>query len=78
MTNYTNEELMAIWRSKNDTGLGFSVGAIDETPDVAAYSAGYRVVREISPDGCVLAANDHELIVVCDCNGPWAVRISEE
>ena len=72
-----NTELLTSWTSGNDAGRGFACGAESDTPRDAAARNHWTDIREIGPDGAVVARApiDDELIVICNANGPWAVAV---
>lgn len=71
----TDTELMAAWRAGNDAGRGFPIGNVDGTPEEAAEDGGLEDVRRISPEGAVVGHVGLEVLVIADCNGPWAVSV---
>jgi hypothetical protein len=71
----TDKELLNAWRSGNDSGRGYAVGEEDMSPSDAAKDAGLENIRTISPDGIVVGELAGDVVVVADCNGPWAVTV---
>lgn len=73
LTMYSADgDLIAEWHTRNDTGKGFGIGDLDDSPRLAIGSAaGWDWLRYISPDGSCLATDgDGNLVVVMDANGP--------
>lgn len=75
MKNWTDEEMMDMWRDGNNSGIGFAAGEEHHNPADAAAAEGYTEIESISPEGNVACKNSNETIVICDSHGPWAVRI---
>lgn len=65
---------IAAWRAGNDSGDGYAVGEDSDTPEQAARRDGLEIV-EVDDEGRVLAHADGRRIIICDANGPWAVRV---
>jgi len=70
-----NEKLLEMWRKGNDAGLGYAIGHEDDTPLEAAERSGHESITEITPEGSVVCHDGHDMIVICDHNGPWAVKV---
>lgn len=68
------EEFIRAWNVGNNNGEGFEVGEQTDTPFQAAEREGYTEIEE-DETGQVLATDFEDLIVIRNCNGPWAVRI---
>jgi hypothetical protein len=74
---YEASELLYTWRQGNDAGEGYAVGGDDDTPREAAESELLEDIQEITPDGVVACVDGHKVVVIADCNGPWAVTINK-
>jgi len=76
MTNFTDQEILNIFREKNDAGYGFSVGA--EEDGITAIQ-GIGELLEVFENGSLALysgeSEDGPLLIVGDSNGPWAVEI---
>jgi len=74
-------ELMDAFRDGNNEGDGEEIGETSDTPEQAAVREDWTVIRHIwegtnCPGSPVLADDGAgALYVVCDVNGPWAVRV---
>jgi hypothetical protein len=77
----TDLELMAAYRAGNDAGDGEVCGEENDSPREAAEREDWTVIRSIyegtNEPGTPVLADDGAgaLYVVCDVNGPWAVRV---
>jgi hypothetical protein len=82
MTTYTHSNYCAMdaWRRGNDAGDGFAPddSTAEMTPRQAAEAAEMTHIRQIDPEGAVIAWDVYRWVVIADSNGPWAVAVSGE
>jgi len=74
LKNLTDKEMIDIYREKNNAGLGFSVG--EETDQITEIE-GIGDLLEVFQELALYSGESGEgpLVLVGDCNGPWAVEI---